>query len=334
MVKEYMEKRIGLSSILVAGGAGFMGSNFVRWAIKNKPDVHLTVLDKLTYAGNLSNLLDVPSNRLTFIEGDICDSALVRKLFSTSDAVINFAAETHVDKSIASPQPFLKTNVEGTFVLLEASQIFNRRFHHVSTDEVFGDLTHNGQAKFTEETPYCPSSPYSASKAASDLLVRSWYRTYGVPVTVSNSSNCYGPFQHIEKFIPRQITSILSGERPKLYGDGLNVRDWIHVDDHSSAVWEILTRGRLGESYLIGADCERSNLEVMQLILSEMGKEQEDFDWVPDRAGHDRRYAVDASKLKQELGWAPLHTDFEKGLRETIDWYTNNRAWWESGELF
>lgn len=316
--------------ILVTGGAGFIGSNFVHWVINNKPAVHITVLDKLTYAGNFENLDSIPKERLTFIQGDICDALLVDRLFSDVDSVVHFAAESHNDNSIIDPSVFFRTNVEGVYTLLEAGRRHQVRFHHISTDEVYGDLALDDPVKFTEKSPYRPSSPYSSTKAASDLMVRAWYRTYGLPVTISNCSNNYGPFQHIEKFIPRQITNILSGIKPKLYGDGLNVRDWIHVDDHSSAVWTILTRGVLGETYLIGANGEKSNLDVLRLILVAMGKEPDDFEWVRDRPGHDRRYAIDATKLTTELGWHPEHTDFVEGLRDAIAWYSSNRAWWES----
>lgn len=245
------------------------------------------------------------------------------------DAIVHFAAESHNDNSIANPEPFITTNVEGTFQLLEAARKHDVRFHHISTDEVYGDLALDDPYKFTESTPYKPSSPYSASKAASDQLVRAWVRTYGLRATISNCSNNYGPYQHVEKFIPRQITSIMEGVRPKLYGTGKNVRDWIHTEDHSSAVWEILTRGRIGETYLIGADGEMSNIAVMRMILRLMGCTEDAFDWVRDRPGHDRRYAIDSSKLRAELGWKPMHIDFEAGLQATIAWYVANRAWWE-----
>ena len=285
----------------------------------------MTVLDALTYAGNLENLTGIPEDRMSFVHGNICDAELVDELFAKTDAVVHFAAESHNDNSIADPTPFLKTNVEGTFTLLQAARKHNVRFHHISTDEVYGDLALDDPARFTEETPYHPSSPYSST-----MLVRAWVRTYGVQATISNCSNNYGPRQHIEKFIPRQITNILSGIRPKLYGDGKNVRDWIHTEDHSSAVWEILTRGRIGETYLIGADGERNNIDVLRAILAEMGKAEDDFDWVRDRPGHDRRYAIDSTKLRTELGWQPKHTDFAKGLATTIQWYEENRSWWES----
>ncbi|WP_165054729.1 MULTISPECIES: dTDP-glucose 4,6-dehydratase [unclassified Adlercreutzia] len=315
-------------NIIVTGGAGFIGSNFVHWVIDNQPDVHVVVLDALTYAGNLENLSGISDDRLVFVHGDICDGDLLDRIVPGADAIVHFAAESHNDNSIADPAPFVRTNVEGTFRLLEAARKNGTRFHHISTDEVYGDLALDDPARFTEETPYRPSSPYSSSKAASDMLVRAWCRTYGVKATISNCSNNYGPRQHIEKFIPRQITNILTGRRPKLYGDGLNVRDWIHTEDHSSAVWSILTCGRVGETYLIGADGERSNLDILRSILGRMGKDPDGFDWVRDRPGHDRRYAIDASKLCRELDWRPSHTDFDLGLDETIEWYRKNQDWW------
>lgn len=321
-----------IRNLLVTGGAGFIGSNFVHWVIANHPDVHVTVLDALTYAGNRENLAGIPEDRLTFVHGNICDGVLVHELFVKNDACVHFAAESHNDNSIADPLPFLKTNVEGTYTLLQAARDCDIRFHHISTDEVYGDLALDDPARFTEMTPYKPSSPYSSTKAASDLLVRAWCRTYGVKATISNCSNNYGPRQHIEKFIPRQITNILCGRRPKLYGDGLNVRDWIHVDDHSSAVWTILTQGRIGETYLIGADGERNNREVLGAILEAMGKAPDDFDWVKDRPGHDRRYAIDHTKLTTKLGWKATHQNFAEGLKQTIDWYRANEAWWRSAK--
>ena len=320
------------TNIIVTGGAGFIGSNFVHWVIDNQSGVHVTVLDALTYAGNLDNLTGLPEERMTFVHGDICDAELVDKLAADADAIVHFAAESHNDNSILDPTPFLKTNVEGTFTLLQAAREHDLRFHHISTDEVYGDLALDDPARFTEETPYHPSSPYSSTKASSDMLVRAWVRTYGVRATISNCSNNYGPRQHIEKFIPRQITNILCGIRPKLYGDGLNVRDWIHTEDHSSAVWDILTKGEIGETYLIGADGEKNNIDVLRAILREMGKDADDFDWVRDRPGHDRRYAIDSSKLRRELGWKPIHTDFDEGLRDTIAWYEGNRDWWEGAK--
>ena len=318
--------------LVVTGGAGFIGSNFCHWVCEHRPEVRIVVLDKLTYAGNPENLGGLPAERVELVVGDICDAALVDRLFAEADACVHFAAESHNDNSIADPEPFLETNVLGTFTLLEAARRHDVRFHHISTDEVYGDLALDDPARFTEESPYRPSSPYSSTKAASDLLVRAWVRTYGVRATISNCSNNYGPRQHVEKFIPRQITNILRGERPKLYGDGKNVRDWIHVDDHSSAVWEILTRGRVGETYLIGADGERSNIDVLRAILEAMGQPADAFDWVKDRPGHDRRYAIDSTKLRTELGWRPEHTDFARGLEEIIEWYCENEDWWRSAK--
>lgn len=315
-------------NIIVTGGCGFIGSNFVHHVVREHPGVHVTVLDKLTYAGRRENIAGLPADRVELVVGDICDAELLDRLVPGHDAIVHYAAESHNDNSIADPEPFVRTNVEGTFRLLEACRRYDVRYHHVSTDEVYGDLALDDPARFTEETPYRPSSPYSSTKASSDMLVRAWHRTFGVRATISNCSNNYGPYQHVEKFIPRQITNVLDGERPKLYGDGRNVRDWIHTEDHSSAVWDILTRGRLGETYLIGADGERDNLTVLRDILSVMGRDPDDFDWVRDRPGHDRRYAIDSSKLRRELGWRPTHTDFQAGLEATIAWYRENEAWW------
>lgn len=315
-------------NMLVTGGCGFVGSNFVRWVVKNQPGVHVTILDALTYAGNIQNIAGLPQDRVEFVLGDICDPDLLDKVVPGHDVIVHFAAESHNDNAIADPDPFIRTNVEGTFRLLQAARKYNVRFHQVSTDEVYGDLALDDPRKFTERSPYRPSSPYAASKAASDMLVRAWHRTYGLFVTISNCSNNYGPYQHVEKFIPRQITNILEGRRPKLYGTGLAVRDWIHTEDHSRAVWTILTRGRSGETYLIGAHGEKSNIDVLRLILTIMGKDPNDFDHVRDRPGHDRRYAIDFTKLGTELGWKPIHTDFEAGLRQTIDWYRQHQDWW------
>lgn len=325
-----MSEEFTPEKIIVTGGAGFIGSNFVHWVVDNQPNVHVTVLDALTYAGNKENLAGIPEERMTFVHGDICDAELLNQLVPGTDAIVHFAAESHNDNSIADPEPFVRTNVYGTYQLLQAARKNNVRFHHISTDEVYGDLALDDPARFTEETPYHPSSPYSSTKASSDMLVCAWCRTYGVRATISNCSNNYGPRQHIEKFIPRQITNILCGIRPKLYGDGLNVRDWIHTEDHSSAVWAILTKGRIGETYLIGADGEKNNIDVLHAILKGMGKAEDDFDWVKDRPGHDRRYAIDSTKLRTELGWMPKHTDFDQGLAETIKWYEDNRGWWEA----
>ncbi len=319
-------------NILVTGGCGFIGANFVRYVARNHPHVHITVLDKLTYAGNPENIAGLPPSQVDLVVGDICDVALLERIVPGHDAIAHFAAESHNDNSIADPEPFIRTNVEGTMRLLEAARKHDVRFHHISTDEVYGDLALDDPARFTEDTPYRPSSPYSASKASSDHLVRAWVRTYGLRATISNCSNNYGPYQHVEKFIPRQITSIMEGARPKLYGTGENVRDWIHTEDHSRAVWAILTRGRIGETYLIGADGEMSNITVLRMILQLMGQPEDAFDWVRDRPGHDRRYAIDASKLRAELGWSPMHTDFASGLRNVIDWYAEHRDWWASAK--
>lgn len=324
-----VEETFTPKNIIVTGGCGFIGSNFVHYVVDHHPDVHVTVLGKLTYAGNPENIAGLPEDRVELVVGDICDADLLDRIVPGHDAIVHYAAESHNDNSIADPEPFLRTNVEGTFRLLEVVRKYGIRYHHVSTDEVYGDLALDDPARFTEHTPYHPSSPYSSTKAASDMLVRAWTRTYGIRATISNCSNNYGPFQHVEKFIPRQITNILDGQRPKLYGKGLNVRDWIHTEDHSSGVWTILTKGRVGETYLIGADGEQNNITVLRMILRMMGQAEDAFDWVRDRPGHDRRYAIDSTKLRTELGWTPKHTDFESGLKQTIEWYTENRAWWE-----
>lgn len=325
-------------NIMVTGGAGFIGSNFVHYVVKHHPEVHVTVLDKLTYAGNKANLAGLPAERVKLIVGDICDQTLVERLVADADAVVHYAAESHNDNSLIDPTPFIQTNIVGTSVLINACRKFDVRYHHISTDEVYGDLPlredlpghgEGKDEKFTPESPYRPSSPYSSSKASSDLLVRAWVRSFGLRATISNCSNNYGPYQHIEKFIPRQITNILSGIQPKLYGTGKNVRDWIHTNDHSRAVWQILTQGKIGETYLIGADGEQNNKDVLELILKLMGKSASDYEQVRDRPGHDLRYAIDASKLRNDLGWTPEFTNFEQGLKHTIDWYANNEKWWK-----
>ena len=316
-----------MQRLLVTGGAGFIGSNFVHHVIDHT-DHHVTVVDKLTYAGNLASLEGLSEDRFRFVKGDIADAELVEALFADVDAVVHFAAESHNDNSLHDPRPFVDTNLVGTFTLLEAARRHGTRFHHISTDEVYGDLELDDPARFTETTPYNPSSPYSSTKAGSDLLVRAWVRSFGVRATISNCSNNYGPYQHVEKFIPRQITNVLRGIRPKLYGNGENVRDWIHADDHSAAVLTILERGRIGETYLIGADGEKSNKEVVELILALMGQPTDAYDHVTDRAGHDLRYAIDSTKLRTELGWTPHYRDFESGLAATIDWYRDHEAWW------
>ena len=328
-----------MKKIIVTGGAGFIGSNFVHYVVNNHPEVHVTVLDKLTYAGNKANLAGLPEDRVQLVVGDIADAKLVDELVKDTDAVVHYAAESHNDNSLKDPFPFVQTNLIGTYTLIEACRKHNVRFHHVSTDEVYGDLPlredlpGHGEGegeKFTDKTPYNPSSPYSSTKAGSDLLVKAWVRSFGLQATISNCSNNYGPYQHIEKFIPRQITNILSGIRPKLYGDGKNVRDWIHTNDHSSAVWAILTKGRIGEIYLIGADGEKNNKEVIELILELMGQDPKAYDHVNDRPGHDLRYAIDSTKLREELGWQPQFTNFKDSLADTIKWYQENRGWWEA----
>lgn len=318
-----------MTKLLVTGGAGFIGSNFVHYIYRERPDWEITVLDALTYAGNRANLAGLDESRVQLVVGNICDEQLVDKLVAKHDAVVHFAAESHNDNSLSNPRPFLDTNIIGTYTILEAVRKHGKRLHHISTDEVYGDLELDDPRKFTPETPYNPSSPYSSTKAGSDLLVRAWVRSFGVQATISNCSNNYGPYQHVEKFIPRQITEILEGRKPRLYGTGENVRDWIHAEDHSSGVLTILEKGKLGETYLIGADGEKSNKEVVQLILRLMGKDENDYEHVTDRPGHDLRYAIDASKLRNELGWEPKYTDFEAGLKDAIEWYRNNEAWWK-----
>ncbi|MCL2788849.1 MAG: dTDP-glucose 4,6-dehydratase [Micrococcales bacterium] len=317
--------------LLVTGGAGFIGANFCHHLARTT-DHTITVVDKLTYAGNRANLEGIDAQRLTFVEADVTDAPTVTRLAEASDVIVHFAAESHNDNSLREPRPFVDSNLLGTFTLLEAARHTGTRLHHISTDEVYGDLELDDPQRFTEETAYNPSSPYSATKAGSDMLVRAWVRSFGVQATISNCSNNYGPYQHIEKFIPRQITNILIGRRPKLYGAGLNVRDWIHTEDHSSAVLAILERGRIGETYLIGADGEKTNLEVMRAILSLMGQDPDAFDHVTDRPGHDLRYAIDATKLREELGWVPAFRDFEAGLAATIDWYRDHESWWREAK--
>ncbi len=313
--------------VLVTGGAGFIGANFVQQTVHERPEVDVTVLDALTYAGDRRSL-DPVADRITFVEGSITDAALVDRLVGESDLVVHFAAESHNDNSLDDPSPFVQTNLIGTFTLLEAVRKHGVRFHHISTDEVYGDLELDDPDRFTPETPYNPSSPYSSTKAGSDLLVRAWVRSFGLQATISNCSNNYGPYQHVEKFIPRQITNLIDGVRPKLYGAGLNVRDWIHVEDHNAAVWAIVDKGRAGETYLIGADGEKDNLGVVRTLLEIFGREPDDFEHVNDRPGHDLRYAIDASKLREELGWTPRYTDFRAGLEATVEWYRANEDWW------
>jgi dTDP-glucose 4,6-dehydratase len=316
-----------LSRVLVTGGAGFIGANLVRHLVAHT-DAHVTVLDKLTYAASPEALDDLPSDRVELVRGDIADGETVQPLVAASDAVVHLAAESHNDNALDDPEPFIRTNVVGTYVLLEAVRRHDVRFHHVSTDEVYGDLALDDPKKFTEDTPYKPSSPYSAAKAGSDHLVRAWVRSFGVRATLSNCSNNYGPWQHVEKFIPRQVTEVLQGRRPRVYGNGLQVRDWIHVDDHCAALLLILQQGRIGETYLVGSDGERTNLEMVRAILRLMGRPEDDYELVADRAGHDQRYAIEAGKLRSELGWLPRFGDLDRGLADTVDWYRAHEDWW------
>ena len=316
-----------MDRVLVTGGAGFIGSNFVHHLV-GQTTATVTVLDKLTYAASQESLDGLPADRVSLVVGDVADQPLVDRLVANHDAVVHFAAESHNDNSLTEPGPFVPTNLVGTFCVLEAARRHGARVHHVSTDEVYGDLELDDPQRFTEDTPYRPSSPYSAAKAGSDHLVRAWVRSFGVKATISNCSNNYGPWQHVEKFIPRQITNVIDGRRPKVYGTGRNVRDWIHTADHSAAVWEILTRGRIGDTYLIGADGEHDNLQVVAMILEHFGRPADDYDLVTDRAGHDLRYAIDPTKIREELGWRPRHPDFAQGLARTIAWYQAHEDWW------
>jgi dTDP-glucose 4,6-dehydratase len=314
--------------VLVTGGAGFIGSNFVLRVRQTRPDWQVTVLDALTYAGNRASLVPV-EHEIEFVEGSIADPALVDRLVAETDLVVHFAAESHNDNSLDNPWPFVEANIVGTYHLLEAVRRHSKRIHHISTDEVYGDLELDDPHRFTETTPVNPSSPYSASKASADLLVRAWIRSFGVHATLSNCSNNYGPRQHVEKFIPRQITGILQGVKPKLYGAGANVRDWIHVDDHNDAVVAIVEEGRPGQTYLIGADGERNNREIVTMILELMGKPADWLDLVSDRPGHDLRYAIDSSKLRRETSWTPRYQDMRAGLAQTVEWYRDNEDWWK-----
>ncbi len=318
-----------MDRILVTGGAGFVGANFVRHLITHT-EVTITVLDKLTYAASREALEGLPPDRVQLVVGDVADESVVVRLVAEHDAVVHFAAESHNDNSLDDPAPFVRTNLLGTFTILEAVRRAGTRLHHVSTDEVYGDLELDDPTRFDEASAYNPSSPYSATKAGSDHLVRAWVRSFGVRATISNCSNNYGPWQHVEKFIPRQITSVIDGVRPRIYGRGHNVRDWIHVDDHAGAVWTILNHGRSGETYLVGADGELDNLAVARMILEHFGRPGDELDLVAERAGHDLRYAIDPTKLRTELGWRPRHADFASGLAETIEWYQTHENWWRT----
>jgi len=322
-----------MTKMLVTGGAGFIGSNFVHYTLTNRPEYQITVIDKLTYAGNIDNLKSV-LDKIEFVTGDICDRDLMDKLIGETDIVVHFAAESHNDNSLREPWPFVQTNIVGTYNILEAVRKHDKRLHHISTDEVFGDLELDDPNRFTETTAYNPSSPYSSTKAGSDHLVRAWVRSFGVKATISNCSNNYGPRQHIEKFIPRQITNILSDIKPKLYGTGEQVRDWIHVDDHNEAVHLIIDKSPAGETWIIGADNDHvNNKAVIEMICELMGKGANWYDHVNDRPGHDMRYAMDSTKLRRELGWKPRYTDqngMRDGLLQTIDWYKANDEWWQA----
>jgi dTDP-glucose 4,6-dehydratase len=315
--------------LIVTGGAGFIGANFVHYTLQNKPDYEVTVLDAVTYAGNRDSLQPADDS-IRFVHGDICDTELVDRLVKESDLVVHFAAESHVDNSLDDPEPFIRTNLIGTYTILEAVRRNGKRLHHISTDEVFGDLPLDADEKFTESTAYDPSSPYSATKAGSDMLVRAWVRSFGVQATLSNCANNYGPYQHVEKFLPRQVTNVLTGRKPKLYGQGTNVREWTHVEDHNAAVHLILERGRAGETYLIGSGDERSNRQIISDLLEIMNLPADYFEYVPDRPGHDLRYSNDSTKIRSELGWQPLYESFRDGLASTVDWYRQNEWWWKS----
>lgn len=317
--------------LLVTGGAGFIGSNFIQYWLKNHPNDFIVNFDKLTYAGHLSSLKNVENNtRYSFVQGDIVDKKAVEEVMTGVDTVVHFAAESHVDRSIEDASPFVLTNVVGTQALLESALKNDvKHFHHISTDEVFGALALDSKEKFTVNTHYDPHSPYSASKAGSDHLVRAYYHTYGLPITISNCSNNFGPYQFPEKLIPLAITNVLEGKNMPIYGDGKYVRDWLYVEDHCHAIDMILTDGKIGKTYLVGGQTEDiSNLEVIKKILSIMGKSEDIIEFVKDRPGHDRRYAIDWSKTHEELGWEPKY-DFNSALQKTIEWYKENREWWK-----
>jgi len=318
-----------MSRLLITGGAGFIGSNFIHYWLEEHPDDEIVNLDALTYAGVRASLATVEDNpNYTFVEGDIRNADVVNDLVADADVIVHFAAESHVDRSIIGPEAFVETNIRGTFVLLEAARAKNIHFHHVSTDEVFGALDLGSADKFTETTSYNPHSPYSASKAASDHLVRAYHETYGLPITITNCSNNFGPYQHPEKFISRMITNLIDGENIKIYGDGKYVRDWLFVRDHCTAIDAILNKGKQGETYLVGGMTEDvNNLEVAKLLLNYMDMDEGRIEYVTDRAGHDRRYAVDWQKIHTDIGWAPAHS-FAEWLQETVNWYKNNESWW------
>ena len=321
------------NTIIVTGGAGFIGSNFVRFLLKNYSPKKIVIIDKLTYASSELTVKDLLSDVVSLHVVDVADKTQIEPYFSKEvDLVVHFAAESFNDKSLKDPQSFVNSNIIGTFNVLEFCRLYGIRLHHISTDEVFGDFPLNSKDKFKETTPYNPSSPYSGTKASADLLVKAWVRSFGVQATISNCSNNYGPYQNPEKFIPRQVTNILKGSKPVLYGSGLNVRDWIHVEDHCRAICLIIEKGVVGETYIVGIDNERTNLEVMQKILANFNLGEFDFKFVTDRVGHDLRYGIDATKLVSELGFEPKYTDFDSALSSTIEWYKENRAWWSALE--
>ncbi|KKQ04625.1 MAG: dTDP-glucose 4,6-dehydratase [Candidatus Moranbacteria bacterium GW2011_GWF1_36_4] len=315
--------------LLITGGAGFIGANFIHYWMQNYPNDEIVNLDALTYAGNLENLKDLENNpNYKFVKGNICDEKLVDELVKDVDAIVHFAAESHVDRSISDSGDFIRTNISGTHTLLEAARKNgNKRFHHISTDEVFGSLEENDPA-FNEDTSYDPRSPYSASKASSDHLVRAYFHTYGLPITISNCSNNYGPYQFPEKLIPLFATNLIEGKKIPVYGKGDNIRDWIHVDDHNRGVDMILKKGKIGETYCLGGNSEKTNLEITHKILELTGKGEEMIEYVADRKGHDKRYAIHFSKAKKELGWEP-QISFEDGLKKTIAWYEDSQDWWK-----
>lgn len=320
-----------MSKLLVTGGAGFIGSNFIHYWLNSHSDDQIVNIDKLTYAGNPENLKDIEENpNYSFIKGDICEETVVKKAMDGIDIVVHFAAESHVDRSIMDPAIFVKTNVLGTQVLLDAALDAKvKRFHQISTDEVFGALDLNTPEKFSDLTPYNPRSPYAASKAAADHLVRAYHITYGLPITITNCADNFGPYQYPEKLISLAITNLLEGKKVPVYGDGLYVRDWLYVQDHCSAIELVLQKGKVGETYLIGTDePEIPNIEVVKRIIKALGKSEDMYEFVKDRPGHDRRYAIDASKIKVELGWSPKY-NFDEALEITIKWYQNQKDWWK-----
>jgi dTDP-glucose 4,6-dehydratase len=314
---------------LITGGAGFIGSNFIHYLFRERPKSEIINLDKITYAGNLDNVKMYEGHKqYRFVKGDILDHELLEQLVPQVDVIVNFAAETHVDRSILGPGEFVKTNVVGTQMLLDSVVKHKKRYHHISTDEVFGSLDFEAKHRFRESTPYDPSSPYSATKAASDHLVRAYHRTYGAQVTISNCSNNYGPYQFIEKFIPLMIMNAMNGKKLPLYGNGQHIRDWIHVEDHCAAIELVIEEGKIGETYLVGGNAEESNLHIATNVLKILGKSDDLIEFVADRPGHDKRYAIDSHKIEVELGYHRRYT-LEEGLKQTVEWYVRHQDWWE-----